>query len=97
MHKIMLTVLAGTALTLAACGSDSSSSTADPYNPPATVAGTTPAPFDRVGGQDVEQLVGPDPRRPIRPHPLCVHQGRRLQVQLHRRLRGDLAAGARQR
>jgi predicted lipoprotein with Yx(FWY)xxD motif len=40
MRKSMLTVLAGTALTLAACGSDKSA-TSDPYAAPPPVATTT--------------------------------------------------------
>jgi predicted lipoprotein with Yx(FWY)xxD motif len=57
MRKIMLTVLAGTALTLAACGSDNKS-TADPYNPPATVAGTTPAPSTTLAVKTSNSLLG---------------------------------------
>lgn len=54
MRHLMLTVLAGTALTLAACGSDSSS-TADPYNPPTTVA---PAPTTTVAVKTAKSTLG---------------------------------------
>jgi predicted lipoprotein with Yx(FWY)xxD motif len=42
MRKIMLTVLTGTALTLAACGSDTSS-TSDPYAAPTAAPTTIPS------------------------------------------------------